>query len=100
MTAPIAPIAALTGADATQATPIVKTHGVQSFYGLLSNGLDHVNQKLVDADTKARAFILDDTIPPHQVIFAMEEARSSFEMAMQVRAKLVEGYQELMRMQL
>jgi flagellar hook-basal body complex protein FliE len=36
----------------------------------------------------------------HQVTYALEEARLSVELAMQVRAKLLDGFRELMNMQL
>ncbi|KSB91862.1 hypothetical protein AS593_07505 [Caulobacter vibrioides] len=74
--------------------------GVQSFAQMLLNGVQDVNQKLVDADAQVAAFAVDDSIPVHQVTYALEHARLSFELMLQVRNRLVEGYQELMRMQL
>lgn len=71
-----------------------------SFSSLLMNGVNGVNQKLVNADAMARAFALDDSIPVHQVTFALEQARLSFELMLQVRSKLVDAYQEFSRMQL
>lgn len=71
-----------------------------SFSQMLLGGIDHVNQQLTQADAKVAAFALDDTIPPHQVILAIDEARHSLELMLQVRSRLVEGYQEIMRMQL
>jgi len=71
-----------------------------SFSQVLLNGIDSVNQKVVDADAMVRAFALDDSIPVHQVTFALEQARLSLELMMQVRARLVEGYQRMMEMQL
>ena len=38
-------------------------------------------------------------IPLHRVMIAMEEASVAFQMMVEVRNKLLEGYQELMRMQ-
>jgi flagellar hook-basal body complex protein FliE len=37
-------------------------------------------------------------VPLHQVTYALEEARLSVELAMQVRTRLVESYRELMNM--
>ncbi|MDB5438801.1 MAG: hypothetical protein JWM33_1228, partial [Caulobacteraceae bacterium] len=71
-----------------------------SFGQMLLKGVDEVNQKLVEADSLVQTFALDGSIPPHQVTFALEQARLSVELMMQVRSRLVEGYQELMRMQL
>lgn len=71
-----------------------------SFSQLLINGIDHVNQRVAHADAMVRAFALDDSIPVHQVTFALEEARLSLEMMMQVRGRLIEAYQHVMDMQL
>lgn len=71
-----------------------------SFSQTLLNGIDQVNHKLIDADAMAKAFTLDDSIPLHQVTFALEQARLSFELMLQVRSKLIDSYQEFSRMQL
>lgn len=71
-----------------------------SFETLLSSGLASVNRKVAAADELVRQFALDDSIPVHRVTIALEEARLSLELAMQVRARLVETYRELMTMQL
>ena len=71
-----------------------------SFQTLLSAGLDAVNRKVADADALVRQFALDDSVAVHRVTFALEEARLSVEFAMQVRARLVEAYRDLMTMQL
>jgi flagellar hook-basal body complex protein FliE len=70
------------------------------FAQVLLNGIDQVNQKTLDADAMVKAFVLDDSVPPHQVMFALEQSRLSLEMMLQVRNRLVEGYQDIMRMQL
>ncbi len=71
-----------------------------SFESILSGGLDAVNQKVAAADDLVRQFAVDDSIPVHRVTIALEEARLSVELAMQVRTRLVETYRELMNMQL
>ena len=71
-----------------------------SFSQMLLNGIDSVSGKLIEADNMVRSFALDDSIPVHQVTFALEQARLSLELMLQVRGRLVEGYQQLMNMQL
>jgi flagellar hook-basal body complex protein FliE len=71
-----------------------------SFAQVLMNGVESVNRQVVNADAMVRAFALDDSIPVHQVTFALEQARLSLELMMQVRQRLVEGYQRVMEMQL
>lgn len=71
-----------------------------SFAQTLLNGVNGVSDKLTHADGLVRAFALDDSIPVHQVTYALEEARLSFELMLQVRSRLLDGYQQLMNMQL
>lgn len=71
-----------------------------SFSQMLMQGIETVNQRVANADSMVRAFAVDDNIPLHQVTFALEQARLSVELMMQVRARLVESYQRMMEMQL
>ncbi|HMC91815.1 MAG TPA: flagellar hook-basal body complex protein FliE [Allosphingosinicella sp.] len=81
-------------AAATGAAP------AQSFSQVLMNGIDSADRKVAAADAQVRAFALDDSVPLHQVTFALEDARLSLELMLQVRSRLVEGYQQIMNMQL
>jgi flagellar hook-basal body complex protein FliE len=71
-----------------------------SFGQMIANGLQNMDQKVIAADKMVQAFALDDSVPIHQVMYALDQARSSMELAMQVRARLLDGYQQLMNMQL
>lgn len=97
---PVAEIAGATDANINVMQTASRPQAYQSFAQLLTDGVDQVSGKLADADAAVRAFALDDSIPVHQVTYALEEARLSVEMFLQVRSRLVEGYQQLMNMQL
>lgn len=71
-----------------------------SFADMLTQGIEQVETQVAEADRLSRAFILDDSIPVHQVTFALEQARLSMEMMLQVRGRLLEGFQQLMNTQL
>jgi len=92
-----APLALRLGPVAAPPSPNV---AAPDFGALVLAGLRGVEAKVGAADTLVRRFALDDGVPLHQVTIALEEARLSVELAMQVRARLVEGYRELMNMQL
>ena len=70
------------------------------FADVLATGMRHVEGKLATANELVQRFALDDSVPLHQVTYALEEARLSVELAMQVRTRLVESYRELMNMQI
>lgn len=76
------------------------TTGGASFGSILETGLQAVDQKVANADSLVRQFAVDDSVPVHQVTIALEEAKLSVELTMQVRARLVEAYRDLMNMQL
>lgn len=103
----IEPTAAI-GAPAPEAfgvsrpTNVLPPHATvpTDFSSLVSNGLAAMDAKIAHADEIVSRFAIDDSIPVHQVTIALEEARLSVEFAMQVRQRVVEGYKELMTMQL
>lgn len=70
------------------------------FAQMLSDGLHTVDDRVTHADQMVRAFTLDDSVPVHEVTVALEQARISVDMAMQVRQRLVDGFREIMNMQL
>jgi len=71
-----------------------------SFADMLAAGLRSVEAKVETADGLVRQFAVDETVPVHQVTIALEEARLAVELAVQIRARLVESYREIMNMQL
>ena len=82
------------------AVPMVQPNVGMGFADILTSGMKQVESKLSTTDSLVRQFALDDSMPVHKVTYALEEARMSVELAMQVRTRLVEGYRELMNMQL
>lgn len=93
------PMAGMGGLDAGFALPAAKPTGA-GFGEMMMAGLRGVDAKLETAEQLVQRFAVDDSIPVHQVTIALEQARLSVELAMQVRTRLVEGYRELMNMQL
>lgn len=87
-------------ASAIEAGPHATPRSGKSFADMLIEGVENANAKMAEADRLTQAFIVDDNIPVHQVTFALEQARLSLELMLQVRGRLVEGYQQLMNMQL
>lgn len=82
----------------TQVTQVDRA-GDTPFAVWLGQNVERINTSLVRADAVLAQAAVDGSQPPHQVMLALEEARLSFHLALQVRNRLLEGYQELMRMQ-
>ena len=66
---------------------------------MLEGLVSAVDTKESAAQSVTRKVLLGETDQLHQSVIAMQEASVAFSMMVQVRNKLVESYQELMRMQ-
>lgn len=99
------------GAEAIKPIPLKElesiqgTQGVQSTQGVkfdnvLGSLVDDVNAKQMESATAVREMMSGGDVSLHQAMIAMEEASVSFQLMVEVRNKLLESYQELMRMQL
>jgi flagellar hook-basal body complex protein FliE len=71
-----------------------------SFGDLLKKKLDAVNEDQIKAEDTTQKFIQGDEDDIHKVMLDTEEAKMSLELAVQIRNKFVEAYQELSRTQL
>lgn len=74
-------------------------NGGLDFSSILKDKLDGVNAQQVAADNITTQFIQGDNVDVHQVMLSGQEAQMSLQLAVQVRNKIVEAYQELNRMQ-
>ncbi|MBM7869419.1 flagellar hook-basal body complex protein FliE [Clostridium pascui] len=70
------------------------------FFAVLKDKLDAVNEKQVTSENTTSAFISGEEVDVHKVMLDAEEAKLSLELAVQMRNKIVEAYQEINRMQL
>ena len=86
----------LQGAQSAQATQAVQ--GV-SFGDVLNQFVSEVNDKQIASGQAVNDLLSGKEIPLHQAMIAMQEAGVAFQLMVEVRNKLLEGYQELMRMQ-
>jgi flagellar hook-basal body complex protein FliE len=57
-----------------------------------------VNQKLLSTQTDLQKLAVGDVQNLHQVMINLEEARMSFQLLMQVRNRVLEAYQDVMKM--
>lgn len=74
--------------------------GVASDFGARFNQqLGEANDKLVNADHLVRKLALGEADNLHQVMMALDDAKFSFNLLVQVRNKLLDAYQDVMRMQ-
>lgn len=91
--------AAATHNIATAADATTDARGL-SFVDWLGAQVGQANNKLVESEQALQALATGDTASLHHVMISLEEARLGFQLVTQVRSRLLESYQEVMRMQL
>ncbi len=94
------PAAELEKLTASGQTPkAASSHSANSFSDTLSNIVGEVNRKQDAAGQAVHDLQTGNSASLHQTMIALEEASVSFQLMVEVRNKVLEGYQELMRMQ-
>jgi len=78
----------------------VGSEAPRNFAPWLEQQLIQVNQQLTDSDSQLRGLALGQADNLHQVMISLEKAKLSFELVLQVRNRLLEAYQDIMRMQI
>lgn len=69
------------------------------FANWMARKLDEVNTELSQADMQVRQLAVGSQSNVHEVMIAIEKARLSLELVVQVRNKLLDAYQTVMQMQ-
>jgi len=72
----------------------------QSFSDVLSNAVHNVDETIKTSNQKVEQFIAGETDNVHDVMIAMQRAKMSFDMMVEVRNKAIQAYQEISRMQI
>ena len=100
-------MAAGTGAQVLQAQASTTMPGVSgisseavagSFGQLVSEGIAKVNGQLIGNQVDLQKLAMGDAQNLHQIMINLEESRVSFQLMMQVRSRLLEAYQDIMKM--
>ena len=72
----------------------------RSFSHFLGEMTQEVNAKKAAASDAVQGVLTGQNVPLHSAMLAIEEASVSFQLMVEVRNKLLDSYQELMRMQI
>lgn len=73
--------------------------GSSDFTHWMARKLDEVNTELSQADMQVRQLAVGSQTNVHEVMIALEKARLSLELVVQVRNKLLDAYQSMLQMQ-
>jgi flagellar hook-basal body complex protein FliE len=75
------------------------TSGGASFSNVLGGFIQEVSDKQAAANDSVAGLLGGKNVSLHQTMISMEEASVSFQLMVEVRNRLLDSYQELMRMQ-
>ena len=92
------PAVATAGAPAAGA-PAEGAKSLEAFGKALTEAIGSLDKLQQEADASGAQLAAGEPVELHDVMLAQEKASLSFELAVQVRNKLVEAYQDIMRMQ-
>jgi flagellar hook-basal body complex protein FliE len=76
------------------------TPSSNSFASMLGQMVSDVNSQQQVSAQAVSALQSGQNVPLHQAVIAMEEANVSFQLMVEVRNRLMDAYQEIMRMQI
>ena len=79
--------------------PAVRTAPGASFVQRVSDGLQQVNQQLLTTQVDLQRLAVGEAENLHDVMIRLEESRISLQLVLQVRNRVLEAYQDVMRMQ-
>jgi flagellar hook-basal body complex protein FliE len=96
---PLTPIAEAAAASNVSPAGINASVSGPSFGELVTQGLGQLNQQMLSSQTDLQNLALGNQQNLHQLMISLEESRLSFQLMLQVRNRVLESYQALMRMQ-
>jgi flagellar hook-basal body complex protein FliE len=71
----------------------------KSFASVLKESIEQVNNSQNEADNMTTKLINGENVDLHQVMIAQQKANITLQATLEVRNKVIEAYQEMMRMQ-
>ena len=98
MNPPVAPLDVI-GMDAAVPARAAQAQPVAQFGNWFTQELESVNAQMVSADRSVQQLAAGGSANVHDAMIQLEQARLSFQLAIQVRTRVLEAYQEIMRMQ-
>jgi flagellar hook-basal body complex protein FliE len=87
------------GATPDAAKPSPTSQAIGGFGQALTNAISSLNESQNAADSASVQMAAGEPIDLHEVMLARETASLQFQLAVQVRNKLVEAYLDVLRMQ-
>lgn len=100
MTFPVSALSRVASVEPLSATGLGRAGVSGTFEGVLKSAIENIDKFRAEAEVKVGKFLAGEGEELHDVILATQRAELSFDMFQSVRNKVVQSYQEIMRMQM
>ncbi|GIN61522.1 flagellar hook-basal body complex protein FliE [Robertmurraya siralis] len=80
-------------------SPVTPYEAQKSFASVLKQSIEKVNEAQVQSDVMTEKLARGENVDLHQVMIASQKASITLQATMEIRNKVIEAYQEVMRMQ-
>jgi flagellar hook-basal body complex protein FliE len=100
MTDPLAALAPIGAAETSSVAAPDAAARTSNFAELVMAGISGADQQSGTAMQALADYAVGNPVSPHEMMIALEQARLSVQLTVEVRNRLVEAYQELSRMQI
>jgi flagellar hook-basal body complex protein FliE len=100
MASPILPSPAVSGVALPEAAKPGSAGKANGFYQALEEAIEKVDRFQQEASQTVQRFLSGEAEEVHSTVLATQRAELSLDLFLQVRNKVVQAYQEVMRMQL
>ena len=74
--------------------------GQNDFFSLIGEKLQNIDDSIKKSDGLIEAYIKGENIPVHEIMVSLGKAKTEIQLAVEIRNKLLESYQEITRIQL
>ena len=88
------------GAAGAATGPGAPAAPASGFLAAMERAVESVNQDVAVAETSLQQLASGQPVEVHDVMIALEKARIGVQTVIQIRNRMVEAYQDLMRMQI
>lgn len=98
---PLERVRSLAGSLETPALPRLREGTPATSFGdTLKQMVNDINRQQVEASDTSLRFMAGEVEHVHEAMVSLQKARTSFTFMVEVRNKLLDGYKEIMRMQI
>lgn len=80
-------------------SPSTPYEAQKSFASVLKQSIEKVNEAQIQSDVMTQKMARGENVDLHQVMVASQKASVTLQATMEIRNKVIEAYQEIMRMQ-